>query len=41
MAYNEPGKEPRVRIVEKEIDGISNKLKSPELSITLYKLPVK
>jgi DUF1680 family protein/alpha-L-arabinofuranosidase len=41
MAYNEPGKEPRVRIVEKAINGVSNKLKVPALSISLYKLAVK
>ena len=41
MAYNEPGKEPNVRIDEKAIDSISNKLKAPALSISLYKLPVK
>jgi DUF1680 family protein/alpha-L-arabinofuranosidase len=41
MAYNDPGEEPRVRIVEKTIDGVSNTLKVPALSISLYKLPVK
>jgi alpha-N-arabinofuranosidase len=41
MAYNEPGKEARVRIVEKAIDGVSSTLKVPALSISLYELPVK
>ncbi|MBN1807325.1 MAG: glycoside hydrolase family 127 protein [Sedimentisphaerales bacterium] len=41
MAYNEPGKEPRVRIVEKAVNGISSKLKAPALSVSLYKLPVE
>ncbi len=41
MAYNEPGKEPRVKIVEKTIDNISSKLEAPALSISLYLLPVK
>ncbi|MFB0552456.1 MAG: alpha-L-arabinofuranosidase C-terminal domain-containing protein [Phycisphaerae bacterium] len=40
-AYNEPGKEPRVKIVEKTIDNISSKLDAPALSISLYLLPVK
>ncbi|HUU18861.1 MAG TPA: beta-L-arabinofuranosidase domain-containing protein [Sedimentisphaerales bacterium] len=41
MAYNEPGKKPRVKIVEKTIDNISSKLEAPALSISLYLLPVK
>jgi hypothetical protein len=41
MAYNEPGEEPRVRIVEKAIDNVSSTLKVPALSISLYELPVK
>ena len=41
MAYNEPGEEPRVRIVEKTIDGVSNKLNAPALSVSLYKLPIR
>ena len=41
MAYNEPGKDPSVRIVEKKIDSLSNKLKVPALSISLYLLAVK
>ena len=38
LAYNEPGKEPQVVIEEKPVTGISNKLKVPPLSISLYKL---
>jgi alpha-N-arabinofuranosidase len=41
MAYNEPSKEPRVRILEKTIDSISNTFKAPALSISLYKLDVE
>jgi alpha-N-arabinofuranosidase len=41
MAYNEPGEEARVRIVEKTIDGVSSTLQVPALSISLYELPVK
>jgi hypothetical protein len=41
MAYNEPGEEPRVRIVEEEIDGVSGELNAPALSVSLYKLPMK
>jgi alpha-N-arabinofuranosidase len=40
-AYNEPGKEARVKIVEKTIDNISSKLEAPALSISLYLLAVK
>ena len=38
LAYNEPGKEPRVVIEERPVTGISNKLNVPPLSISLYKL---
>jgi alpha-N-arabinofuranosidase len=38
MAYNEPGKEPNVRIKEKTVSKISRKLSVPALSINLYKL---
>jgi len=41
LAYNEPGKEPRVVIEEKPVAGASNKLNIPPLSISLYKLDVK
>jgi len=41
MAYNEPGKPPKVVIEEKPITGISNKLNVPPLSICLYELTVR
>ena len=41
MAYNEPGKEPRVRITEKTVDGIASELEARPLSVSLYVLPVK
>ena len=41
MADNEPGKEPRVEIVETAIERVSSKLKVPALSISLHELPVK
>jgi len=41
MAYNEPGKEPNVVIVEKPVSGVSNTLSIPPLSISLYKLAVQ
>ncbi|MFH1942460.1 MAG: alpha-L-arabinofuranosidase C-terminal domain-containing protein, partial [bacterium] len=41
MAYNEPGKKPRIVIGEKGVKGISDKLKLPLLSITLYALDVQ
>ena len=41
MAYNEPGKDPRVRIIEKTISGVSRELETPALSISLYLLAVK
>jgi len=41
MAYNEPGKDPRVRIVEKTIDAVLSELQVPALSISLYLLAVK
>jgi alpha-N-arabinofuranosidase len=41
MAYNEPGKEPNVVIVEKPVSDISNVLAVPPLSISLYRLAVQ
>jgi len=41
MAYNEPGKEPKVAIKEKAVSGISNKLSAPALSISIYELAVR
>jgi len=38
MAYNEPGKEPKVVIEEKSFSGTLDKLSVPPLSICLYKL---
>jgi alpha-N-arabinofuranosidase len=41
MAYNEPGKEPNVVIVEKPVKDVSNTLTIPPLSVSLYKLAVR
>jgi alpha-N-arabinofuranosidase len=41
MAYNEPGVPDRVKIEEKTLSGISNKLDVSPLSINLYKLPIR
>jgi len=41
MAYNEPGKEPNVVIKGKVVEGVSDKLTVPPLSISLYKLFVR
>jgi len=41
MAYNEPGEEPNVLIIEKPVSGVSNVLNIPPLSISLYKLAVQ
>lgn len=41
MAYNEPGKELRVRITEEELSGIPGELELPAASVSLYELPVK
>jgi len=41
MAYNEPGKEPRVRITEKVIRGFSGELEAPPISVSLYRLHAK
>jgi alpha-N-arabinofuranosidase len=38
MAYNEPGKEPNVKIVAEPLTNVPEVLKVPELSINLYKL---
>ena len=40
MAYNEPGKEPKVTIKEKTGYKISRKLSVPPLSISLYELAI-
>jgi alpha-N-arabinofuranosidase len=41
MAYNEPGKEPKVVIKENKVTGISNQLTVPGYSINLYRLEVR
>jgi alpha-N-arabinofuranosidase len=41
MAYNEPGKNPKVVIEEKPVTGISDKLNVPPLSISLFRLTTK
>ncbi len=41
MAYNEPGKEPKVAIAESSVRGISDRLTADPLSVTLYKLSVR
>ena len=41
MAYNEPGKPRKVDIVEKPVEGISNKIQVPPMSASLYALSVK
>ena len=39
MAYNEPGKPPKVTIQEKKINAIGGKLTAAPMSVTLYRLP--
>ncbi len=41
MAYNEPGKEPKVFMAESGVRGISDRLTVGPLSVTLYKLAVR
>ena len=41
MAYNEPGKKPKVVIKENKVTGISNQLTVPGYSINLYKLEAR
>jgi uncharacterized protein len=41
LAYNEPGKGPKVVIEEKTVEGLSNKLKVPSLSVSIFELAVK
>ncbi len=42
MAYNEPGKEPRVKIEETLLSpGVPDTLKAPALSVGLYELPLE
>lgn len=41
MAYNEPGKEPKIEIKENAVRDLANQLTVPGYSITLYKLDVR
>jgi len=41
MAYNEPGKEPKVVIEEKAVSGVSNKLTVPGYSASIFELVVE
>jgi alpha-N-arabinofuranosidase len=41
MAYNEPGKEPKVVIEESLVSGVSDRLTAGPLSVILYKLSVR
>jgi alpha-N-arabinofuranosidase len=41
LAYNEPGKEPQVRIEETALTDVSPRLKAPALSGCLYELDVQ
>jgi alpha-N-arabinofuranosidase len=41
MAYNEPGKEPQVRIEERPCDGITDRLGAAPLSVSVYALEVR
>jgi len=40
MAYNEPGKEPKIAIKESKVSGVSNQLTVPGYSVNLYRLDV-
>ena len=41
MAYNEPGKPPKVTVEESTVSGISDKLSVAPCSVTLFSLPLK
>jgi alpha-N-arabinofuranosidase len=41
MAYNEPGKEPKIAIKENKVTGVSNQLTVPGYSVNLYRLDVR
>jgi alpha-N-arabinofuranosidase len=41
MAYNEPGKQPKVRIEEAPLEGISESLRVGPCSVSIYALGVK
>jgi len=40
MAYNEPGREPNVRVEESSVSGVSGAVKVPALSVSLYSMNV-
>ncbi len=41
MAHNDPGKEPKVRIVQSEVSGIGDRLSVAPLSVSLYALTLR
>lgn len=41
LAHNEPGKEPKVTIEQKSAEGLSNKLKVPALSVSIYEFTIE
>ncbi|MGA2677827.1 MAG: beta-L-arabinofuranosidase domain-containing protein [Sedimentisphaerales bacterium] len=41
LACNVPGKEPKVTIEQKSAEGLSNKLKSPALSVCIYEFTIE
>jgi hypothetical protein len=41
MLYNEPGKPPRVRIVEKPLTGVAGSLRVAPCSVTLFVLALR
>jgi alpha-L-arabinofuranosidase len=41
MAYNEPGKEPAVRFVEKRVSGVREALEVAPMSATIFRIPVE
>jgi len=41
MAYNEPGKEPELRIEETSVSGLGRTVQAPPLSVSLYSLAVQ
>ena len=40
MAYNDPGKPPKVTIVESKVQGVTDKLALAPYSVTLFALDV-
>jgi len=41
MAYNEPGREPQVEIVELPCEGLPGRLETAPMSVSLYRLPMR